>query len=627
MSKVLSYRADIDTLRAIAVLAVVIFHIEKNWLPGGFLGVDIFFVISGFLITMILHCEMSTGKFSFKNFYIRRIKRILPAFMVVVAISVLIGALIFTKDDFFILWKSALASLGFAANLYYARGQGYFEPIQEEKPLLHIWSLSVEEQYYFIFPVLLLLFIKRSWKVQFTFLITVIILSISASFIPVLVDKYYLPHLRAFEMLFGSLTAVWMQYQQQQGKFVGERYAAAASIIALITLFACLFLFTQQTPYFPGPTAIIPCLATAALIYFNHFNHHAKSIFQWKWVVSIGLISYSLYLWHWPVLAFTRYITGENTLPHHLILPLVALMLVLSIASYFLIEKPFKNWKRSFKQSALYLYALPTILITASSYMLLKLPYMNQYNDMGLARSYTSCHNNTNKKCLWGDESQKPNVLILGDSHADQYKTFFDYVGKKENWAATMVSSDSCAYVNNYDANIFHKNASCRAVYEYAEKHLNDYPIVILAMRWSNQMKENATSVGYDPDFFDKFESTITELSKKKQQVIIFMDNQKIQYPGLRAHQLEQKLSGFKKKLKPVEDFTTQANEKIRHIAKQFPNVRIIDVAALIPADFKINGLPVYSDLDHISPYGAEALAKKFVENQMLLQNPKHSIH
>lgn len=105
------------------------------------------------------------------------------------------------------------------------------------------------------------------------------------------------------------------------------------------------------------------------------------------------------------------------------------------------------------------------------------------------------------------------------------------------------------------------------------------------------------------------------------------MDNQKIQYPGLRAHQLEQKLSGFKKKLKPVEDFTTQANEKIRHIAKQFPNVRIIDVAALIPADFKINGLPVYSDLDHISPYGAEALAKKFVENQMLLQNPKHSIH
>ncbi|PSJ79269.1 acyltransferase family protein [Neisseria iguanae] len=627
MSKVLPYRADIDTLRAIAVLAVVIFHIEKSWLPGGFLGVDIFFVISGFLITMILHREMSKGEFSFKNFYIRRIKRILPAFMVMVGISMIVAVFIFTKDDFFILWKSALASLGFAANLYYARGQGYFEPIQEEKPLLHIWSLSVEEQYYFIFPILLLLFIKKSWKIQFTFLISLIFLSIVASFIPVLAEKYYLPHLRAFEMLFGSLTAVWMQYQQQQGKFIGEQYAAFASIVSLITLFACLFLFTQQTPYFPGPAAIIPCLAAATLIYFNNFDHKVKNLFRWKWVVSIGLISYSLYLWHWPVLAFTRYITGENTLPHRLIFPSTALILVLSIASYFLVEKPFKNWKRSFEQSALYLYVLPTLLIAAFSYMLLKSPYMNQYNDIGLARSYTSCHNNTNKKCVWGDESQKPNILILGDSHADQYKTFFDYVGKKEKWAATMVSSDTCAYADGYDAKIFHKNASCRAMYEYAEQHLPNYPIVILAMRWSNQMAENSTSVGYDPDFFKKFASTLAKLSKEKQQVVIFMDNQKIQYPALRAYQLEQRLNRFEKKLKTTEDFTAQANQRIRQLAEQFANVRIIDVAALIPDNLKIDGLPVYSDLDHINPYGGEALAKKFVENRMLLQNPKHPIH
>lgn len=169
MSKVLSYRPDIDTLRAIAVLSVVAFHIEKNWLPGGFLGVDIFFVISGFLITMIIHREMSQGIFSFKTFYIRRIKRILPAFFAVLTATLIGGFLLFTKDDFFLLWKSALAALGFASNLYFAKGQGYFDPAQEEKPLLHIWSLSVEEQYYFVFPILLLLVVRKAGECSLAF--------------------------------------------------------------------------------------------------------------------------------------------------------------------------------------------------------------------------------------------------------------------------------------------------------------------------------------------------------------------------------------------------------------------------------------------------------------------------
>ena len=182
MSKVLSYRPDIDTLRAVAVLSVVVFHIEKNWLPGGFLGVDIFFVISGFLITMIIHREMSSGIFSFKKFYIRRIKRILPAFFTVLTVTLICGFLLFTKDDFSLLWRTALSTLGFISNIFFAKGQGYFDPIQEEKPLLHIWSLSVEEQYYFVFPILLLLVVRKSWRTQFAFLITLCVFSILAFF-------------------------------------------------------------------------------------------------------------------------------------------------------------------------------------------------------------------------------------------------------------------------------------------------------------------------------------------------------------------------------------------------------------------------------------------------------------
>ena len=217
MSKALTYRADIDTLRAVAVLSVVCFHFSKTWLPGGFLGVDVFFVISGFLITLILHREMNAGVFSFKNFYVRRMKRILPVFFVVV-----------------------LTALVFAANFYFARGQGYFDPAQEEKPLLHIWSLSVEEQYYFVFPILLLLVVRRSYREQMLFMALLMLMSLLAAYIPTGLDKYYLPHLRAFEMLTGSMLAVFVQQQTLAGKKPGEKTAACGSLLAGLTLLACL---------------------------------------------------------------------------------------------------------------------------------------------------------------------------------------------------------------------------------------------------------------------------------------------------------------------------------------------------------------------------------------------------
>lgn len=303
MSQALPYRPDIDTLRAAAVLSVIVFHIEKDWLPGGFLGVDIFFVISGFLMTAILLREMSGGRFFLKTFYIRRIKRILPAFFAVLAATLAGGFFLFTKDDFFLLWKSALTALGFASNLYFARGKDYFDPAQEEKPLLHIWSLSVEEQFYFVFPILLLLVARKSLRVQFGFLAALCALSLAASFMPSALDKYYLPHLRACEMLVGSLTAVRMRYRQQRNPAVGKRYAAVGALFSACILSACLFAYSEQTAYFPGPAALIPCLAVAALIYFNHYEHPLKKFFQWKITVAAGLISYSLYLWHWPILA------------------------------------------------------------------------------------------------------------------------------------------------------------------------------------------------------------------------------------------------------------------------------------------------------------------------------------
>ena len=277
MSKVLSYRPDIDTLRAVAVLSVVVFHIEKTGCLAAFLV-----LISFLSFPASDHDDYPSWNeqwdfFRFKKFYIRRIKRILPAFFTVLTVTLICGFLLFTKDDFSLLWRTALSTLGFISNIFFAKGQGYFDPIQEEKPLLHIWSLSVEEQYYFVFPILLLLVVRKSWRTQFAFLITLCVFSILASFMLTALDKYYLPHLRACEMLIGSLTAVWMQYRQQQALDTGKQYAAAGALLSVCVLFACLFTYTEKTAYFPGPAAIIPCLAAAAFIYFNQFEHRLKN--------------------------------------------------------------------------------------------------------------------------------------------------------------------------------------------------------------------------------------------------------------------------------------------------------------------------------------------------------------
>ncbi|WP_050895777.1 acyltransferase family protein [Neisseria meningitidis] len=624
MSQALPYRPDIDILRAAAVLSVIVFHIEKDWLPGGFLGVDIFFVISGFLMTTILHREMSGGGgVSLKAFYIRRIKRILPAFFAVLAATLAGGFFLFTKDDFFLLWKSALTALGFASNLYFARGKDYFDPAQEEKPLLHIWSLSVEEQFYFVFPILLLLVARKSLRVQFGFLAALCALSLAASFIPSALDKYYLPHLRACELLIGSLTAVWMRYRQQRNLAVGRCCAAAGALFSACILSACLFAYSEQTAYFPGPAALIPCLAVAALIYFNHYEHPLKKFFQWKITVAAGLISYSLYLWHWPILAFMRYI-GPDNLPPYSPAAAIVLMVVLSLISYFCIEKPFKKWKGSFAQSVLWIYALPMLILGAGSFFAMRLPFMAQYDRLGLTRSNTSCHNNTGKQCLWGDTEKQPELLILGDSHADHYKTFFDAVGKKEKWSATMVSADACAYVEGYASRVFQNWAACRAVYRYAEEHLPRYPKVVLAMRWGSQMPENSRSLAYDAGFFQKFDRMLHKLSSEKQAVYLMADNLASSYNVQRAYILSSRIPGYRQTLRPDDESTLKANARIRELAAKYPNVYIIDAAAYIPADFQIGGLPVYSDTDHINPYGGTELAKRFSEKQRFL-NTRHN--
>ena len=347
MSTTLKYRPDLDGIRALAVLAVIIFHIDAAWLPGGFLGVDMFFVLSGYLITTIISREMQNGSFSFLEFYKRRAKRILPVFSFVLVCTTAAAALFFLAFDLRQYVKSAVFALLFSANLFFARRGGYFDADAAEKPLQHIWSLSLEEQFYFVFPVLLIAFFRFSKGRSIRqFILLLIVLSLLSVFLPTFgMDPYFLPYVRAYELLIGALFAFIPPSQNN------DRFSTPLVGWAMMAVIAAMLLL----PYgvLPGEGNIerlLCCTAVGGLIYSgktlqtqNGFN--TAKLLSLKPVVFIGLISYSLYLWHWVVLAVMRYVYMDNALPMSAIVLAVVLMSGLSVLSYYFVETPARRIK------------------------------------------------------------------------------------------------------------------------------------------------------------------------------------------------------------------------------------------------------------------------------------------
>lgn len=317
----MAYRADIDGLRAIAVLGVILFHVNYRWLPGGFVGVDIFFVISGFLITGILAKEIESGTFSFARFYLRRVRRILPAFLTVLAATLVGGAVILLPQDFASLLASARYTLLFGANIYFARERGYFDQAADELPLLHMWSLAVEEQFYFVWPVMLLAIwgvarlIRRVPRRVAILGATLVLLILGFVVSEHLVRRtgstqgYYSLASRFGELLVGAFAAL-------TSRDTAKAHRGTMSVMAIVGLAmiaAAYVAIDRQTPY-PGWRALLPTVGTALVLYARTRPQEPPT-----WVarllgnvcmVRVGLLSYSLYLWHWPVLAFARYVCG-----------------------------------------------------------------------------------------------------------------------------------------------------------------------------------------------------------------------------------------------------------------------------------------------------------------------------
>ena len=653
----MTYRPDIDGLRAVAVIAVILFHLNAAWLPGGFLGVDIFFVISGYLIGGILYRELSTGTFSLKRFYLRRMRRILPAFFAVVVFTLIVGAQLMVpgSDEWNTARSSAKWSVFFGGNFFSALNTDYFAPTVEVQPLNHLWSLAVEEQFYFIYPLILwaiMGIIKRILppaSSSLTRCVNVVltalaIASFALAFLPISLHgtalvPYYLPHLRFGELLIGAILAVAVAQGNLQPSAKTATFVGSLSILVLI---ACLVLpFPNTTPWFPGFAAALPCIASAGIIYAGARPYWFASALSHRAVVFVGKISYSLYLWHWPLLAFAHYALGQKL--SYSVLAICALLIVLlSLASYYLIEQPLRHLQWSFGRTGLVYYLLPTLLV-AGLYMQGRTTpdEMRPYVQRG---SLNVGELNFAYKTL-GDSLAENNILIIGNSYTIQLHDFFDKVAKHEGWKATF--SGVSAHFPNFTTKVQSISAQdyARELPHVGQKgeekkeldllrtrriagELNQYNTVIISLNWwHEEFLEKA---------LQRVEKNIARFQKEGKQVILV--HSCYTYNTYRVAETYHKVMGKGNGLAYVlptpilqnENYTKALNNfrKVKQtISTHYPQVRWVDLTLFLPSDLMVDGKTVLCNGTHINIYGANYLADRFIESGQHLIAPVPSGH
>ena len=357
------YRPDIDGLRAIAVLIVIGFHAEIGLLRGGFTGVDVFFVISGYLISGIVFRSLRKGTFSFREFYVRRINRIVPSLAVVLAASLVAGWVISMPTEYRLLGKHTFGGSAFASNIILWREAGYFD--SPHKPFLHLWSLAVEEQFYLVWPPLALVAWRRKWN-----LLVTIGAVVSASFAvsvwmlhrSLTVEAFYFPGTRLWQIGAGALLSQVesrVTSPRSSGGYGFTKLRQAGGLAGIVLLAATLALVDHETPW-PGFLALLPVAGTLLLIGTGPDTWVGRKLLANRLLVGIGLISYPLYLWHWPLIVFARLVNEGPVGPVAMTL-IVALSILLAWLTYKFVEVPIRFGARKGRSAALLLPALVTI--------------------------------------------------------------------------------------------------------------------------------------------------------------------------------------------------------------------------------------------------------------------------
>jgi peptidoglycan/LPS O-acetylase OafA/YrhL len=631
------YRPDIDGLRAVAVLSVVLYHLYEPLAPGGFVGVDIFFVISGFLITRNVWNDIATRTFSFADFYLRRIRRIAPAYLALVAATLAAGALLLLPDDLARLGRSAAWSTVSLSNVYFWKhlDTGYFAAATAEEPLLHLWSLGVEEQFYFVWPAMLVgaALLTRRRAGALVLATVACVLSFYNAQTTLASDPkwaYYMLPPRGGELMIGAWLAIATFRGHRMPMWAPPRAMGEVLALAGFGLIGYALFGLDSSSPFPGINALYPCLGTALLILAGAAGSRiVRLTLTPRPVVYIGLISYSLYLWHWPVLAYLRYFFGEIDVPRGAFA--VVAMAVTSVLSYRFIETPARRWRAPRAMQAAALYFVPSALVAGAAFAVMSTHGFKERIERSPAyrsnlarvekvtapayRFAYNCQLETLRPGILRDPrcivpvgaaaSKQPGLLLWGDSHAAHYIGVIGEVARANGFAFRNVSHSSCPPVfegTGYGGGVYEAGCNRFRPYMRAAILSGAYRTVVIGGVWNVYERT--------PSFHADFERTIREISDAGVRVVLLGSvprfdayNRACDLRGLRVGGID-----CRARYTRTDDGDPPANRWLQGLARAH-HVDYLDVREVLCSGGScspyLDGEPVYFDGGHLSMDGS----------------------
>lgn len=649
----LKYRPEIDGLRAVSVIMVILFHLGITLMPGGFIGVDVFFVISGFLITSIITKECASNTFTFADFYKRRVLRLAPAYLSVIVVTTLVSFFVMLPAELVNYLESVIYSTFFVANFYmWDNVGGYFAVNSDTVPLLHLWSLGIEEQFYFIWPAAFLLLSKFVRKHLIWLVAVIVIASVFVSQWGVENYKaaaYYLLPTRAFELLIGAFVALLPPFK------TNVYIKNIMSAIGLAVIIYCAVTYSEDI-YFPGINALWPCLGAALLLYFAQGDKNAVvkflSLPAMTWA---GKFSYPAYLWHWPIIAFAHVYLVEVTF--FVGSAIFVLAFVLSAITYFALEKPSQHFKRR-KPSAVIVFGflIPAMLLTGVSALGIQSKGWPQRISKELRVKSEAVLSDSNEirgrcnqgpilnplpasKCVLG-ESDNPEIstLLIGDSHANHFTGFIDVLLKDANLRGYDITQSSTIFlpdVHSYSViesdfdeyeNFIKRNAVLKDII-----HASSYRYVVLGGAFAYHLNNGLWSESFDKElnkevFYDAFRRAVQEIKSSGAIPIILEGN-----PQFSSNLSSCTLNNLRFNLNatctlPIKEHESYFNDWLLFLKKlklENPELVVIKVAQIMcdSHDCKsdIEGVPLYADGGHLNYQGSVKLGELYLQ---LAENP-----
>ncbi|KUJ50593.1 acyltransferase family protein [Chryseobacterium sp. JAH] len=600
----MQFRYDIQGLRAIAVLLVFIFHLNSGYLSGGFVGVDIFFVISGYLVSGIILYKIKHSTFNFIDFYVGRIKRLIPVYAFFLLFVITTGTLVYLNIDMNSLRMNLFWSSIFGSNQYLATQDNYFGAKSSENPFLHTWTLSIEMQFYLLLPIYLYI-VKKEYLFKLTLFIIIMLTMYSYYNIHFLGNKqiiYFSLIARIPEFLIGLIFGM---KETKINNFFSEKIKSFITIVSLILILISSVVYSENSE-FPGLMMLVPCLATGFLLIFKDGFLNAKILTN-KILVHIGQISYSIYLWHWAIMAFIRYYNSEYQFNIKETIFIIILTYVLSLTSYKFIEEKYKNLsKRNLFINSCILGILLFVLFKYSNPVNEKLYNLSDnitkptFGIKSHAETFTGLE-------FFGDiDKANDSILLIGDSHALVYKGILDEIGKNKRFNFLTVTNNVYPNIPGINRKDFKSNSSYANYLELTEKAENAIKkskFIIISSVWSD-------TISSLPEAFKYFVNKVP----KEKKIIILSD-----FPILDKNPVKVN-RGIIRDNNKDNDYSIKINSLPHYITKLLKennnvyllHIKYEDVIKDIPFN---NDTIMYYDAGHLNYYGSKVVASEIKDD------------